>query len=181
MIMKYESIADIFSANEKARSEMEEVVRGISSEEATASLDGEKWTIQQIVEHLSMVDAGISRICGKLLEDAKAAGKASNGTLDLSVDFREKLGQIGEVKVEAPERVRPTGNITIADAFERMKANRAAFEAMRSDFESYDLSEQKFLHPYFGEITATEWLVVAGGHEQRHTAQIERLLAKIRK
>ena len=104
----------------------------------------------------------------------------SDGTVSLSPDFRAKLAVVGDVKVEAPERVQPTGNVTIAEAFDKMNTNGPALEAMRGDLEKYDLSGPKFPHPYFGDITAFEWLIVAGGHEQRHTAQIERMLAKIR-
>ncbi len=178
--MKFETIADIYSANENARKNLNAVIDGISDEEAAVLPEGEKWTIGQIVEHLSMVDFGISRICAKLLEGAKAAGKPSDGTVNLSSDFREKLAAVGSVKVEAPERVQPTGTVSITEALDRMKANRPAIDAMRYDLEKYDLSEPKFPHPYFGEITAAEWLIVAGGHEQRHAAQIEKILVKIR-
>jgi hypothetical protein len=39
--------------------------------------------------------------------------------------------------------------------------------------------EATFPHPYFGEMTAVEWLILAGGHEKRHTDQIRRLLDKM--
>ena len=61
-----------------------------------------------------------------------------------------------------------------------MNANATSFDMMRSDLENFDLSEPRFPHPFFGDMTAAEWLIVAGGHEHRHTKQIERLLAKIR-
>ena len=178
--MRYETIADIYSANEKFRETLTATARDISDEEAAALPEGEKWNIQKIVEHLSMVDFGISRICGKLLEEAKMMGKPSDGSIRMSADFLEKSAAVGSVKVEAPERVQPTGNVTIAEALERLSANRPAIDAMRSDLEKYDLSEPKFPHPYFGDITAAEWLIVAGAHEGRHAEQIMRLLAKIR-
>ena len=120
IIMKFETIADVYSANEKARENLNAVISGISEEEASALPEGEKWTIGQIVEHLSMVDFGISRICAKLLEGAKAAGKPSAGTINLSSDFREKLTAVGSVKVEAPERVQPTGTVSIAQRRQRL-------------------------------------------------------------
>lgn len=178
--MRYETVADIYSANEKARDTLKTVVSRISAEEAAKLPEGEKWTIRQIVEHLSMVDLGISRICATLVEKAKTVGKLSNGTLNVSPEFYEKAAKVGSVKVEAPERVQPSCNVTIGEALDRMNANHSAIEALRSDFEKYDVSETKFPHPFFGEINAVEWLIVAGSHEQRHTAQIERLLAKIR-
>lgn len=178
--MRYETIADIYTANQKVRAALAATVSDISPDEATALPDGEKWTIQHIVEHLSMVDAGISRICSKLLEESKALGNPSDGTVKLSPDFLEKAAVVADVKVEAPERVQPIGNIKIAESLEKMNANRPAFDAMRSDLEKYDVSEPKFPHPYFGDITAVEWMVVAVGHEHRHTKQIKRFLAKIR-
>ena len=163
--MRYETIADIYSANQKVRAALAATVSNILPAEATVLAD---------------VDFGISRICAKLLEEARSIGKPSDGTVKLSADFSEKAAMIDNVKIEAPERVQPTGNVTIADSLEKMNANRPAFDAMRSDLEKYDVSEPKFPHPYFGDITAAEWMVVAVGHEQRHTKQIERLLAKIR-
>jgi hypothetical protein len=178
--MRYENIADIYSANLKVRAALTATVGNISPTEATVLADGEKWTIQQIVEHLSMVDFGISRICAKLLEAARSLGKPGDGTVKLSTDFLEKSAVVDSVKIEAPERVQPSGNVPIAESLDKMNANRPVFDALRATLEKHDVSEPKFPHPYFGDITATEWMVVAVGHEQRHTKQIERLLAKIR-
>ena len=180
VIMRYETIADIYSANEKARESLKIAVSDISDEEAVALPEGDTWTIQMIVEHLAMVDFGITRICSKLIDEAKAAGKPYDGTLSLSLNFLEKLSSVGSAKVEAPERVQPTGTVSIDEALNRMRSNYPAVDAMRSDLEEYDVMEHTFPHPFFGNITAAEWLIVAGGHEMRHTAQIERLLEKIR-
>ena len=50
-----------------------------------------------------MVDFGISRICAKLLEEAKSLGKPVDGTVKLSTDFLEKSAVVGSVKIEAPD------------------------------------------------------------------------------
>jgi len=179
--MRYETIADLYAANENAREHLIDTVRSISEEEEASALpDGEKWTIQQIIEHVSMVDSGIARICARLIEGAKAVGKRSDGRITPSPELYEKAAAIGKAKLDAPDRVQPSGDITITKALERLNENRPVFDAMRSDLETYDLSEPKFPHPYFGDLNAVEWLIVAGGHERRHADQIERLLAKIR-
>lgn len=178
--MKYESIADIYSANEKIHERLRATVSEITDAEATALPDGEKWTIQRLVEHVSIVEFNIARICAKLLEAAKTNGKRSDGTLALSDDVAAKWAAAADAKLEAPERVQPTGKVSIASAFDQMNENRETFEAMRDDFESYDVSQSWFPHPYFGNLTATEWFVLSGGHAARHTAQIGRVLAKIR-
>ena len=177
--MKYESIADIYSANQKIRDGFTATLSQISPDEATALPDGEKWTIQQVAEHVSIVQVGISQICAKLLAEAKIAAGESDGTFNLSDEFGGKLAEIADLKVEAPERVRPTGNVTLAETVERVNSNKG-FDEMRDDFEQLDLSTPKFPHPFLGDLTASEWLVVAGGHEFRHTKQIVRMLEKIR-
>jgi hypothetical protein len=178
--MRNETIADIYAANKRIRERLKATLNDISPGEAAALPDGEKWTIQQIVEHVQMVDYGTARICARLLENAKVDASLSDGTVTISDAFDEKSTVIAGLKVEAPERVQPTGNVTIAEALERMDANVDMFESMRNDLSRFNLSGPKFPHPYFGDITAAEWLLVAGGHERRHTKQIEKLIERIR-
>jgi hypothetical protein len=178
--MKYESIADIYSANQKIRERLTSVVSEISPDEAATLPLGEKWTIQQILEHISMVGLGTSRICAKLLAEARTAGKPADGSFALSATFGERAAVIAVTKVEAPSRVQPTGSVTIPAALEGLAAAAEAFDSMRPDMEHLDLSRHTFPHPFFGELTAGEWMVVAGLHEGRHLQQIENVLAKVR-
>ena len=178
--MKYETIADIYSANEKIREGFLGTVTNVSDTEAVALLDGEKWTAQQLVEHVSIVEQNITRLCARLIGAAKANGKLADGNIAVSNETMAKWAASADAKLEAPERVQPTGDVSITDALEQMTTNIDALAALRHDLETYDMSEPKFPHPYFGDLTATEWLVLIGGHEKRHTAQIETLLQKIR-
>lgn len=179
--MDYKTIADIYSANQKIRERFVETVGAISAADASALPDGEKWTIQQIVEHISMVDSGVARICGKLLQDAKNDGKVCDGSVTVSAEFDKRSAEVVSVKIEAPERVQPTGNVTISESLANLKANNVAYENLRPGLEQTDLSGPTFPHPFFGDITAPEWLIMLGGHEMRHLKQIENLLEKIRR
>jgi uncharacterized damage-inducible protein DinB len=179
--MRYASIADIYSANAKIRERLIETLHAVMRNEVSTVPDGEKWSIQHIVEHVSIVDTGTLRICERLLEKARSTGKFGDGTFTLSPETDEKFAAIRDIKVEAPERVQPTGNVEISESLGRLAANGNVLNSMRSDLERYDLADHKFPHPFFGELTATEWLVVKVRHEMRHTNQIERLLEKARK
>ncbi|HEV7700948.1 MAG TPA: DinB family protein [Pyrinomonadaceae bacterium] len=178
--MKYESIADIFSANSKIREGLEIVLGGVSPDEATAVPDGENWSIQQIVEHLSMVESGALRICSKLLDAARTDNKSSDGSFSLSEEFNHGSEMAAAAKFQAPERVVPTGDVAMAESLQRLAEARVSIEAMQPDMERLDLSGHTFPHPFFGNLTAAQWLVVAGGHEMRHTLQIQRVLEQIR-
>ena len=92
--MKYESIADIYSANQKIREGFTATLNQISPDEANALPDGEKWTIQQVAEHVSIVQVGISQICAKLVAEAKIAAGKSDGRFNLSDEFGGKLAEI---------------------------------------------------------------------------------------
>lgn len=178
--MRYTSIADIYSANQKIRERLLETVSDIGEGDATALPDGEGWSIQHIVEHLWMVEFGTARICRRLLDAAKAEGKPSDGSFSLGPQFGERAAQIAVTRVEAPERVQPTGEVPIAESLERMRQTAVDLDAMRSDLEQFDLAGHTFPHPFFGELNAGEWLVMAGLHERRHTHQIARIAARIR-
>ena len=177
--MKYESIADIYSANAKMRENLLTTLASITDEQAATLPDGEKWSVQHVVEHISLVETGVSMICSRMVEAAKADGKPSDGSFSLSGKFRENLSQLATARVEAPDRVQPTGEVPIQDSLATLNAATAALQTLRSDLESTDVTGHTFPHPYFGPLTATEWLVLAGLHERRHTEQIENLLSKL--
>jgi hypothetical protein len=178
--MKYESIADIFSANKKIREGLEIVLGGVSPEEAGRKPEDGSWSIQQIVEHVALVAGGTARICSKLVDGARADNKASDGRFSLSDEFNHHSEMAAAAKIEAPERVQPTGTVTLAESIQKLAETEGAIEPLKSDMERLDLTGHTFPHPFFGDLTAAEWLVVAGGHEMRHTLQIQRVLEQIR-
>lgn len=177
--MKFNSIAEICSANEAIHDELKAFLSSVDDDRAQRRVEGEAWNVAEIVEHISMVDEGVCRISAKILgesETARAASAASGVTV--SDNFLKHYSTISDVKLEAPDRVRPTGEKTIAQSLSRIDENLARLREMVPQFEAAS-GEATFPHPYFGEMTAIEWLILAGGHEKRHTEQIRRLLEKI--
>jgi len=173
--MEYKSIADIYAANERFRNELKMTLDPISDQDAAREIEGSKWTIRQIVEHVAIVENGISRICRRLLDAAKQAGKPAKGGFELSSAFSENMNLLATQKLEAPEQVHPTGNVAIADSLGLMRSTESIYTEMHDDLAAFDLSVAKSPHPYFGDLDALEWMILKGLHEARHTAQIRRL------
>jgi hypothetical protein len=119
------------------------------------------------------------RICAKLLKKAQDAGKSTDGNVVISDDFLQKGSEIATMKLEAPEFVHPNAGHSIPESLAKLDETAEQLEQMRELFESVDGTELKFPHPFFGDISAHEWLALKGGHEMRHIKQIERVLAKI--
>jgi acylphosphatase len=177
--MNYQTISDIYEANDKVRAKLKGIVEHLNDEQVNTLPDGEKWTVKEFVEHISIVDEGIMRISAKMLNEAKANGRTSDGAAKFSGEFVQKIAGSRESKFEAPDRVRPTGTKSIAESLAKMDETRRKLEELRPLFESVECSDVKFPHPAFGDMTAHEWLALLGGHETRHIKQIQGILEKI--
>jgi DinB superfamily len=178
--MNFNTISDIYDTNALAREHLRTLLSGISDAESVVRPDGEKWSIADVVEHVSLVETAIGRICAMLLAKAEADGRTGDNAVKISDNFIGKSDEIARVKVEAPERVHPTGEKTMAESMATIDDNQRLLDEMRPLFDSLDGNEYKFPHPFFGDISAIEWLALVGGHKQRHAKQIEKILGKIR-
>ncbi|MET0753197.1 MAG: DinB family protein [Pyrinomonadaceae bacterium] len=177
--MNYQNISEIYDANDKIRTKLKETVSSLTEEQANFLPEGEKWTVANLVEHISMVENGIARISAKLLGEAQAAGGKTSGEAKISESFLEKAAWGRTQKFEAPERTHPSGKLTIAESLAKLDENRLKLEELRPLFESVECSDFKFPHPAFGNMSAHEWLALIGGHELRHMQQIKKILSQI--
>lgn len=174
--MNNQTIGDIYANNDKIREKTKQVVASLTAEQFASLPEGEKWTIAEILEHIAIVQDGMTKISAKLLTQAKAAGKASDGAARLSENFAVKASEAATLKFEAPDRVRPTGKQSVEESLKKMDETRGELEKLRPLFESVECHDYKFPHPFMGDLTAHEWLALVGGHEARHLRQIENRL-----
>lgn len=176
--MKIEKIEDAYAANEYVKNKLIATVEKLTDEQALRSQDSAVWNAQQLVEHITMVDEGIFRVCDKLLSKAEAEGLTADGSCELSDGFKMKTANAAREKFVAPAFVHPTGSTSIADSLTKLCETDEKFAALKVRFENFDGSKHKFPHPLFGDLSANEWLVLRGGHAARHIRQIEARLAE---
>ena len=178
--MNYESIAEIYSANNAIRERFISTATGITTSEAAALPDGEKWTLAELIEHVSLVNSAMCQICTKLMTRSQDEGNASNGRYEISDRFIEKAAESAHKKLEAPDFVRPEGGKPIQASLAAIEGNNEKLQSLLPLFEAFNGNMHTFPHPFFGDLSAVEWMLLLGRHEGRHTAQIERILEKIR-
>lgn len=176
--MNNQKIGDIYARNDVIRENTKQLIASLTDEQTASLPEGEKWTIAEIIEHIAIVQDGMTKISAKLLTQAQAAGKSSDGAARLSENFAAKAAEAQQLKFEAPDRVRPTGNQTVAESLRKMDEAREELEKLRPLFESVECSDFKFPHPFMGDLTAHEWLALVGGHEARHLQQIKQRFEK---
>jgi len=130
--------------------------------------------------HVATVETSVIRICAKLLAKAEADGIFSaDGTMTISDDLLEQVNGTNTKKLQAPERVLPPADVLLADAVKAIKENRDAFDTLLPKFREFDADAGSFPHPYFGDLTAGEWLALTGAHAVRHLKQIRRIESKL--
>lgn len=174
--MIYHTIADILAANEQAQARFIVAVSNLTETQANFRPDENQWTIAEIVEHISIVNDGFLRLMYKLLKEAESAPKSPKADLSLGHTTLDENGQ-QPPPFQAPDRVRPQGGVRIEDSLSKMRDSLAGFAEIRPRLEAVDLSEQMFPHPALGPLSAYQWMVLLGEHEDRHRGQIERLKA----
>lgn len=178
--MKFETIEDIYNANDAIRQRLLDLLEAITREDETLPTENGKWTLAKVAEHLSKVDLGMTRIAARLLSNAKEKGLESKERIEISDHFIKAAAKVREegTKLVAPEIVEPEGGQSVAETIAVLNANRDQLQRLKPMFEQFDGTAFTFPHPAFGGLTAIDWLVLIGGHETRHTDQIERILSR---
>lgn len=173
--MKQMTFDEIYAANDAAQEELEEILAGVNGARIGYIPPSEKWSVEQVVEHLSLVEDGIYRICVKLLGKARDENRPAAGFAVISDSFIEGTRVIANEKREAPEIVSPKGR-GIDESLATLREIGVKLGELRPLFDACDSESFKFPHPFFGEMSAAEWLLLAGGHKSRHIQQIRKLI-----
>lgn len=179
--MSFQTIAEIYEGNGKVRAKLNQTLENLTDEQLNFRVDENWWTIREIVEHIAIVEGGIAMICSRLLEKSSEDNLANDGSANISLEFLTKARAAAnrrETKLQAPDRVKPSGTLTIEESIAKLKANDEIFNQIRTGLETINTTNAKFPHPYFGDMSAAEWLFLVGGHERRHLDQIEEILEK---
>lgn len=178
--MAYESLSEIYATIDETRERLFERMAQLSAgQPEESSRDGAGgWSVTEIVEHLCIIEENIVRLAGMMLKKAEAedAPARTDGRIE-PVSLDKIIERSSREKYQAPETVRPRGDVSIADSLERMRATRQKLHEMRPRLEARDLAQFQYPHPMFGPLNVYEWLVMIGIHEQRHLRQIDGLLS----
>lgn len=174
--MVYHSIAEIFDALDATRARLTSSVEGLGETEGRFRPAPGRWSVADIMEHLAMAEASSVKLLDRLLQKAEAEGLAradSDPFAPVSIDEQQE-GRRGE-KFEAPERIRPTGQVPLADSLRSLRDSLDAIHALRPRIERADGFGLHFPHPAFGPLNLYQWLLFTAAHEERHLSQIEAL------
>jgi len=174
--MIYHSIAEIFDALDAARARLAASVEGLGEGQEGFRPAPERWSIAEIMEHLAAAEASSLRLFHKLVQSAEQAGRTrADGEAFAPVSIAEHTERSRVEKYQAPEAIRPTSRVPVADSLASLGDSLAALHALRPRIERADCADQRFPHPVFGPLNLYQWLLFTAAHEERHLAQINAL------
>ena len=177
--MESRTVDEVFTRNFAAGDRLRSLIDSVEPSKLDILPEGEKWTISNIVEHVALVEEGMIRICAKLLGKAESASELGTGSIDTSDAFGQKALEIAAMKLEAPGMVQPSLQKSIEESMSKFEENREKLLELKPAFEKFDSNGHRFPHPFFGDLSAGEWLTLVGGHKLRHIKQIEKLAGRL--
>ena len=137
----------------------------------------DRWSVAEVLEHLSRVEEQITRLLAAKLAEARTTGALGpeeetsrvTGPIDggLLLDRRRRI--------TASERVLPIGEMDSATALAGLARTRASVRDLIISHDGLSLGVVSFPHPVLGVIDGYQWFAFIGTHEARHAAQIREI------
>jgi hypothetical protein len=164
------SVAELLALLDSERTNLIAQVERVPAARRTERPAEGQWSAAEIVEHVARVEGGIARaIVARAAAPLTASAEeiaAAQLTPEIIAAVRTR-----ESKLQAPERVQPTGMLSGDDAFVQLANSRAALRAAFVDADPAVLDGALVPHPYFGPLTLRAWVELIAYHDARHAQQ----------
>ncbi|HEV2859387.1 MAG TPA: DinB family protein [Pyrinomonadaceae bacterium] len=170
--MNCHSVEEIFENIDGARARLEKGVSDLGDGGESFRAEPGRWTVAEIVEHLSITEGNVVKLLRKLLDKAEAEGHARADDAPFPPASLDEYADHARRKFTAPDSIAPTGR-PLPESLAALRDSRAALRELRPRIERVEGTAVRFPHPAFGPINLYQWLLFIGAHELRHLAQIE--------
>ena len=170
-------LAETMDYVEDKRRELLQSFAGVPEERLSRRAADGGWSVAEIVDHLSIVEAGIARLITKRVARAREAGVGEEkSTEPVLASFDPQRATLDSTVMQAPTTVQPRANVDFKEALRGLDGSREALRVAVLGASGLSLGEIKYTHPLLGELDLYQWLIFIGQHEARHKKQIERTL-----
>lgn len=167
------NVSEVLTELEQARAILRHAVEAVP-ESSRATRPGEgRWSVNEVLEHLSMVERRFTGVIATRIREAKEAGldAEQNARDPLPLDLQKRLADRTNRR-NAPEAVIPSGTLDSSSAWRAVEEARAGLcELLRSN-EGLALSTVLHQHPVFGTLNVYQVAELIAHHERRHAKQI---------
>jgi uncharacterized damage-inducible protein DinB len=176
--MTFNSVEEIYQSIDESRARLQRSVEALTDGELSFHSSPDRWSIAEILEHLSIVERQLARLCHVMVAKAEASQNEPRAEVNFApVSIEQLLEPLKNRKFEAPKNARPKGDVSAEEALARLAESRAALHALRTRIEQINGRSVMYPHPVAGEMDLYQWLLFVGAHDDRHRAQIEAMVS----
>ena len=134
----------------------------------------DRWSVAECLEHIVIVESFILSTINSTLQQPPAEFKTAMS--DDVMNERLKKATERATRVKAPANLEPTGR----RPHDQLHPEFDAARKRTADFISSTkapLRQSGFPHPILGNLDCYQWVLLIGGHGERHRAQAEEVMA----
>jgi uncharacterized damage-inducible protein DinB len=174
-------VEEVLNYLDTQRHELRAAVDQVSSDRREESPGPDRWSVAQVLDHLTMIDRRVGLGLKKWIGDAKAAGLGPESE-DSSVlnTIPSALITDRSRRVNAPEQIQPQTEVDAETAWAALEAARAALRETFLSADGLALAEVIQPHSILGPINVYQWVLFVGSHEARHTLQVHEIAAELK-
>ena len=172
-------LEEVLNYLDSQRTALSEAVALVPTELRDQQPGSDRWSVAQVLQHLVIIEKRIGMGVTNWVGDALARGLGPEletssvlNSLDLALIADRSRRR------NAPEEVRPNGDLDAASAWTALEQTRAALRSGVLPGDGLALGEVIQTHPVLGPINLYQWLLFVAGHEARHTAQVREIAAE---
>jgi hypothetical protein len=162
------------------RAELRAAVASVPESLRHVSPSAGRWSVDGVIEHLTMIERRVIGVITTKLAEARAAG-VGRETEDTPVlptmGIERALDR--SVKLHAPELVQPKGTLTADAGLAALEESRRTVHRLIADADGLACREITHPHPVFGPTDLYTWIAFLGAHEARHADQIREIAASL--
>jgi DinB family protein len=166
-------LAEVFVLLDQSRVALRAAVALVPAEARARRPGPDRWSVNEVIEHLALVEARFAADVAEAIEKARAAGLGPEGELRVPLDeaIRRRLVDRTERR-QAPEKAVPTGTLDEQAAWDALQRAHDRFRKALLDADGLALGTVYAEHRRWGALTAYQWAEVLAGHAKRHAEQI---------
>lgn len=175
--MIFNSVAEVFDSLEQTRTRMYDSVQALNEDQARFRPAPEHWSVAEIAEHLGIFESLMVKLITGMVERGESSAPPVVGSGSIPPISVERLAARSAGKLQAPEILLPTGEISLERSIENLRQSRAALLALRERLESRDFTQITFSREPVGPLNPYQWLAFVGHHENSHLNQLNALIS----
>ncbi len=173
-----ESLANLEDARTALRTAVDAVLQSRRGQRPAP----DRWSVSEILEHLSLVERRFAAIIALRISEARAAGLGPERSprQPLPPNLQQMLNDRANRR-NAPDAVQPSGKVAEAAAWTELERIRGELRATVEAADGLALSAVTHNHPVFGTLNVYQLMDFIAGHEMRHARQIKGIADALRR